>query len=144
MVIVWLAIAGIFLVVEIASTAFYAIFIAFGSLVAFVSALIGAPVVVQLVLFVVFSLGTVLSLRNKLVKAFKIPHYKKLVSGIDGLVGSDGIVVREVLNNISPGKVKVHGESWLAITYDKEPIVHNDHVTVIAVESGKLVVAKIE
>ncbi len=135
---------GVFVIVEIFTNAFFAIFVAFGAILALLCSLIGAPFVVQLVIFVIGSVGTVLSLRKRILNRFKVPYYKRLISGIDGLVGTDGITTRVIQNNILPGRVRIHGENWMAITYDKAPIENSQKVTVVAVENGKLVVSKVE
>lgn len=144
MVMLWLIIIGVFIVVEIFTSAFYAIFVVCGAIFALLCDVFGGPLALQLVIFAAGSAGTVLSLRKPLLKRFRIPHYKRLISGIDGLVGNVGITTRVIENSIVPGRVRIHGENWMAITYDKIPIKDNQKVTVIAVENGKLVVSVIE
>ncbi len=62
-------------------------------------------------------------------------------SNIDALIGSYAIVTED----IAPGKLgraKIHGEYWLAKSYDGSPIAEGTHVIVHNVIGAHLVVTK--
>jgi membrane protein implicated in regulation of membrane protease activity len=142
MAIAWLIIFVVGILAEFRTSAFFALFISLGAIFGFVAAVLGANVAIQTVGFALVTIVSIFSLRRFIVKRFHVPTYQRLVSGIEGLVGETGIVVEDVKDDTVPGRVRVRGDNWLAITYDPTPICVNEKIAVVMVEDGKLVVSK--
>jgi membrane-bound serine protease (ClpP class) len=61
------------------------------------------------------------------------------VTGVEGLVGETGVVIEPIAPG-TPGRVRVHGESWSAVA--REPITGGDRVAVTHVNGLTLTVRK--
>ena len=138
MVIVWIAFALAMAVVEVASVAFYAAFLAAGALAAAVAALLGANVYIQAGVFLVIALLGILVVRPALVKRRR----PAVVSGARGMIGQTGVVVEPIKGEHVAGHVRLAGESWPAVSADGEPIAADATVTVTEIRGSTLVVHK--
>lgn len=137
---IWLLIGLVFAVVEVVNLAFFAVFAALGAFGAAIAAAAGASTTVQIVVFAAVSVGGVAVARRPIVHALGPRRGLALRSGVSGLVGQRGTVVKPVTGTDTPGCVHVRGEDWPAITYDPDAIGVGQTVEVLDVESTKLVV----
>ena len=137
MVVAWIAFALAMAVVEVASVAFYAAFLAVGGLAAAVAALLGADVLVQAVVFLVISLVGVVVVRPTLVRRRR----PRLVSGALGMIGKSGVVTDPIKDEHVIGHVQLDGESWPAVSANGKPIPTDATVTVTEIRGSTLVVA---
>ena len=71
------------------------------------------------------------------VRAVLNVHKKRVTTGIEGLVGEVGLVIRDFTGK---GKIKIHGEIWNAIS--EESISSDDEVVVTGVKRMNLIVKK--
>ena len=134
---IWLIVFLVFLGLEIMTTGiFFFLCFSTGALFSMLFSLLGASFQVELIVFCVVSLASILLIR---------PLFKKYVAkqktqtNVDSLIGTKAIVIEEIkVNDI--GKVKVEGEVWLAIS--KENIAKDETVIVESVDGTKLVVKK--
>jgi membrane protein implicated in regulation of membrane protease activity len=138
MVIVWIAFALAMALVEVASVAFYAAFLAAGALAAAVAALLGANVYIQAAAFLVVALVGILVVRPALVRRRR----PAVVSGARGMIGQTGIVVEPIKGEHVAGHVRLAGESWPAVSADGKPIAADATVTVTEIRGSTLVVHK--
>ena len=136
MVIGWIAFALVMAVVEVASVAFYAAFLALGAIAAAVAALFGADVFVQAAVFLVIALLGILVVRPWLVRR----RGPRLASGAQGMIGKTGIVVEPIKGEHVGGHVRLAGESWPAVSADDKPIPADATVTVTEIRGSTLVV----
>lgn len=140
--IVWLAIFVIAVVVEASGPSLVSIWFAVAALVTMIVSFI--PDVawwVEVIIFVVVSLTTILALRPILKKYFKI---NKFNSNVDGLSGKEGFVLEEI-SFLTPGLVKIGDVKWNAIPAKKDEVIQvNSVVQVVTVEGNKLIVKKVE
>jgi membrane protein implicated in regulation of membrane protease activity len=136
MVIAWIAFALAMAVVEVASVAFYAAFLALGAIAAAVAALLGANVYLQAGVFLAIALVGILVVRPALVRRRAPP----VVSGARGMIGQTGIVVEPIKGEHVAGHVRLAGESWPAVSADGKPIAAEETVTVIEIRGSTLVV----
>ena len=125
-------------VVEVASVAFYAAFLAVGALAAAVAALLGAGTLIQALVFLVISVAGVALVRPAVVRRRR----PRVVSGAQGMIGQTGLVVEPIEGRNQPGHVRVAGESWPAVSADGKPIEADATVTVIEIQGATLVVQK--
>lgn len=143
MIVVWVIAIVVLVAIELHSTAFFALFAALGSAVALGEALLGLAVIWQLVSFIGVSLVSILLFRKVLLRRFS-SEKPKLRSGIYGLVGELGVVVEPVEGHVTPGRIRLRGDRWLAITYDTSPLNPDQKALVIGIEDGKLVITATE
>ena len=136
MVIAWIAFALAMAVVEVASVAFYAAFLALGAIAAAVATLLGANVFLQAATFLLIALIGILVVRPAIIKRRR----PRLVSGAQGMIGQTGIVVEPIEGEYVAGHVRLAGERWPAVSADGKPIAADATVTVIEIRGSTLVV----
>ena len=140
--IVWLVLFVTMLFVEALGPSLVSVWFAFGALVALIVSFI--PNVawwVEVVIFVVISLATLLALRPVLKRYFKRNNYN---TNIDSFTGKRGYVIEDI-EYLKPGAVKIGDVSWTAIPVDKDQkILDGEVIEVVAVNGNKLIVKKVE
>ena len=140
--IIWLALFVAMLAVEALGPALVSVWFAFGAIVALIVSFIpGVAWWVEVVIFVVISLATLLALRPVLRRYFKRNNYN---TNIDSFTGKRGYVIEDI-EYLKPGAVKIGDVSWTAIPVDKDvKILENEVIEVVAVNGNKLIVKKVE
>lgn len=135
----WIVVAVALVAVEAATTQMVCIWFAIGALVAFFTAMGDMPMLVQLMVFAVISLLSLVFSR-RFVKG--VLHVKKTPTNADSVVGLCGSVTEAVDNNSEQGRVFVSGLSWAARAEDGQPIPMGVTVVVKAISGVKLIVAR--
>ena len=130
---IWLIIFVACIVVEIITMGLTTIWFAGGSLVASVAAAIGAPLWLQIVLFVAVSLLLLYFTRPIAVKYFKKDRVK---TNAESLVGKQAIVISEIDNLQGIGQVTVGGQEWSARTTEEGITLPVGSVVIIRAISG--------
>ncbi|MGC8498045.1 MAG: NfeD family protein [Acidimicrobiales bacterium] len=119
----WLAILLVCIVAEIHTQAFVALFVGVGSIVAFFLALASVPFAVEAVVFVVVTAVTLASFRPAVMRRFKHkPVVDLSAPAPSSLANMTGFVEDAVGDEGHPGRVKIKGESWRAVTDWPAPI----------------------
>ena len=96
---------------------------------------------IEVIVFVVISIATLLALRPILKRYVKRNNYN---TNIDSFTGKRGYVIEDI-TYLRPGAVKIGDVSWTAIPVNKdEKIVENEIIEVVAVNGNKLIVKKVE
>ena len=108
---VWLGVLILMLVIEIVTLGLATIWFAGGALVAFIAAMLGAKMVVQIILFFAVSIVLLLVTRPIAVKYFNKDRIK---TNAESLIGSDAIVIGEIDNLQGIGQVTIGGQEWSA------------------------------
>jgi membrane protein implicated in regulation of membrane protease activity len=140
MTLVWLAVALAFAVAEIATLAFYAVFIVIGALAASLAAYLGVPLPGQVVAFAVVSVLGLFAARPPLLRYMK-RDVPAMGSGAQSMIGQDAPVVDEIGGSHERGHVQVHGESWPALSADGSVIPVGSIVTIEGLKQATLVVS---
>jgi len=112
----WLLLAVGLGVAELVSLDLILLMMAVGALVAALVALVGAPVILQVLLAAGASAAMLMLVRPSLIA--RLHNGPDLVSGHNKLVGQQGLVTEE-LSAMNPGRVKIAGEIWSACPYDE-------------------------
>ena len=140
---IWFVAALALLVLELASTTFFSIFLAFGAFAAGLLAFFvpDSPVWFQAVLAIaVAMLGVVVGrpfLRQRLRRQGEPP----LTPGVHGgFVGQRALGLDEIGDELHPGHVRLAGETWLAFSADHQAIPTGSPVIVTAVRGTTLAV----
>lgn len=138
---IWLILCGIFLLIEIFNISFLLIWPGIGSFFAFIAAVLGAPVEIQIAVFAITTTIMIIFMKPLTKKFFKNKDNTKMNN--NAMIGKKGIVIKEISPLEETGQVKVAGELWSAITTNDEKIQINEIVKVMKVDGVKLVVTKI-
>ena len=134
----WLVLLVVFLIAEAACPIhLVSIWFALGALVALLCAALGAPVWLQITLFVVVS-GVLLALLWPLAKKFL--NSKVTATNVDSVVR----VTEDIDNVEARGQVKLGGMEWTARSTSGDPISVGTEVRVDRVEGVKVYVAPVE
>lgn len=127
----WLVILLVCIFAEIHTQAFVAVFVAVGSIVAFFLALASVPFAVEAVVFVVVTAITLFTLRPSIMRRFARTEVVDLtIPAPSSLANMTGFVEDVVGDEGHPGRVKIRGESWRAVTEQATPIASGARVIV--------------
>ena len=135
--VVWLALAAVLAIAEMATLDFTLLMLAGGALAGFVMALIFPDTVwLQIIVAVVAAALLLGVLRPTLLHRVRsMPGYR---SSVDKLVGSSGTAITEVTTQ--SGEVKLGGEVWTARAMDASPIPAGVEVEVCRIDGAVAVV----
>ena len=137
----WLGLLVGFLAVEGSTVTLVSVWFAAGSLVALIAAMLGAPLWLQLVLFVAVSVGLLAMLRP-FVRKYLRPRMSR--TNVDAVVGSQGFVTEAIDNVAATGQVKLGAMPWTARSTSGGPIPAGAKVRVDRVEGVKVYVSPAE
>jgi len=134
---IWFIVGAILIALEVFAPGMVIIWFGFGALVAGLVALLGGGIVLQIIVFIIISVVSVLIAKKLLKKKEKAG--RKV--GAERLIGKKG----RVLVDIAPGefgRVKVESEEWLAGADEKIPV--DSWIIVEKLDGAHLYVKKIE
>ena len=135
---IWLAVMIVMLIVEGMAPGLVCIWFAFGALAAMISAMLKAPVWLQLLWFVVVSVASLAVTRplaKKYVNANTVP------TNADMAIGKDCVVTETIDNVRGTGAVTVGGKLWTARMADPDGRAEKGAVLkVLRIEGVKLIV----
>jgi len=116
-IVFWLAIVGVCFVAEVHTNAFIAVFIGFGAAISFVLALGGLPFLFQALTWLFVSALTLFFLRPFAMRRFHHRYERDMTLPTNtALTDMRGFVEVAVGDANHPGRVKIQGESWKAVT----------------------------
>jgi len=137
----WLGLMILFLIVEASTVGLVSIWFAAGALVALIAGMIGAPLWLQVVLFLVVS-GVMIALLRPLTRKYIAP--KKTAMNADRHVGRICLVQETIDDLRDSGAVKLDGVIWTARTGTDEVIPVGEKVCVLKLEGAKLYVERVK
>ena len=137
----WFALTVILLIAEAATVTVISLWFAAGALAAMVTALLGAGLWVQAVVFVLVSSAALTALRP-LVRKHLTP--KLTATNIDSVIGSVGIVTGTIDNLNATGQVKLNGMEWSARSTSGDILETGTKVRVDKIEGVKVFVSPAE
>lgn len=135
--IVWIALVVVFLIVEAISAGLASIWFAAGAVAALVASFLTAPIWLQVVLFFVVSIVTLILTRPL---ARKYVNSKTQPTNADMVIGSEATVTERIDNVAGTGTVSVGGRVWTARSAGGEVIEAGVLTKVKAIEGVKLLV----
>ncbi len=138
MTVVWLIILVVLVVIELLTMGLTTIWFAGGALIAAVASIFGAPLLLQIILFLIVSALLLFFTRPIAVKYF---NKDRVRTNAESLVGRQAIVISEVDNLQGIGQVSVGGMEWSAKTKeDGVTLPVGTVVTILAINGVKLIV----
>ncbi len=141
MTLVWLIVALICLVIEGLTVGLATIWFAAGAIVTMLISFLDVPVPLQAVIFVVVSVGLLLSTRKIFVEKLKAGAEK---TNVDAVIGEKAIVISPILP-YEVGQVKIGGQVWSAVGKHPDDTFEKDQlVKITAVEGVKVIVTAVK
>ena len=137
----WLIVAAALAALELVSLDLVLLMLAGGALVGFVTALVGGPFALQLILSLIIALGLLAVVRPSVVH--RLHGGPTLRTGASALVGQRATVLTELAHG-EPGRVKLGGEEWSALPYDEDDRIEpGTPVDVVAIKGATAYVLRI-
>ncbi len=113
----WIAIIVVCVAVEIHTNSFVALFIGLSALVAFVLALFGLSYVIEALVWLALSVGTLIVVRPLAIANLRRATQPRLNGPARvPMTNQRGVVELTVGDEHHPGRVRIQGESWRAVT----------------------------
>lgn len=137
-VLLWLGATVILFIAEAITVNLVTVWFALGTLAAFIAAAAGAKLWLQIVLFLVVTVVTLI---------FTKPLVKKHLNGkleatnADMVIGQTAVVTEDIDNLAAKGAVTCMGKVWTARSLNDEKISTGDEVTVEKIQGVKLIVS---
>lgn len=142
MLILWVVAFLVMLIIEAATLGLTTVWFAGGALVAAIITPLGAPIWLQIIVFIVVSVVLLIFTRPIVAKHFNGNRAK---TNVESLAEKKAYVTEEVDNIKATGKVKVDGMDWSARTAeDGVTIPMGSLVKVLKVEGVKAIVEAIK
>src|SRR2546426_632122 len=141
--IVWLAVALVFAVVEVATAALFGGFVTLGALAAAVAAFVGADILTQAIVFAVVSMLGLVVARRPLMAYLKARHGPQTLSGAYAMIGQQAVVVDAITGAQDRGHVRIAGEDWPALSRDGLPVESGTLVRGAEINKATLLVDRV-
>ena len=138
--IIWLIVTVAMAVIEIMTMGLVTIWFAAGAAIALLLSLVGTPLWIQIVAFIVVSCVVLL-----LVRPIATAHFNNRLkkTNIDAIVGRKLIAKTDIDNLHGFGKVDMDGSTWLAASSMDNVVIHEgEEVKVVEVRGAKLIVER--
>jgi membrane protein implicated in regulation of membrane protease activity len=137
--VLWMIAVGALTVGEILTMGFFLGPIAVAALVTALAALLGAGLAVQLVIFTLLSIASILVLRPIARRHLHAPA--RVRTGTAALVGARAVVLEEV--SAHAGTVKIGGEVWTARPFDEDEVIEEGaRVEVLKIDGATALVSE--
>jgi membrane protein implicated in regulation of membrane protease activity len=137
--VIWIVAACLLAVGEIATVSFFLGPFAAGAVVAAIVALAGGGWVVSSIVFLVFSVLTLLFVRP--VARRHLRQGPTLKTGPAALVGRHAIVLETIANDEGTGSARIDGEVWTARAFDDDRVIPaGERVHVIEIKGATALV----
>ena len=135
---VWLILAGIFVIAEIATVGFLIFWLSLGSLCAMVTSFFTDNLIIQTAVFVITSALFILCTRPLAKELGKTDN--NLTTNAFSIIGKKAIVVKEINPTLGVGQIKVDGQIWSAKSNGEEIISEGTEVSILSIDGVKAVV----
>lgn len=139
-IVFWLCAMIVLGIMEAATVGLVCIWFAGGALVALIAAALGAPIWLQIAVFLVVSAGLLALLRPF---ARKFINAKITATNVDANIGKTAVVVEPIDNLRGSGRVMLGSVDWTARSADGSIIEKDTLVRVLRIEGVKVCVERI-
>lgn len=140
---IWLIVAGLCFIIEMATVGFFVFWFGIGALISMlVSIFFPENIILQATVFVISSV-ILLLLTKPLVNKFTKKD-KKIETNAYSIIGKKGIVVQDINPAFGVGQIKISGEVWSAKTSNETTIEKGTEIKVIQIDGVKAVVEPIK
>jgi len=134
----WLIFAAVLAAGEVATLGFFLGAVALAALPAAAAAAVGAPLTVQLIVFILGSVASLAFIRPVARRHLHTPP--SIRTGTAALIGGRAVVLDRV--HAGGGRVKIGGEEWSARPYDEDDVYEEGaRVEVLKIEGATALVS---
>lgn len=140
-VIGWLVLLVALVVVELSTMGLTTIWFATGALAATIAAALGAPLYLQIALFLIVSVLMLVFTRPIAVKYFNQDREK---TNVDSVIGQKGIVTGQINNLQGCGQVTLNGLEWTARSVEEDLVIPEGTVVIVRKISGVKLIVDLE
>jgi membrane protein implicated in regulation of membrane protease activity len=138
---IWLIIAGIMFVGEIATEGFLVFWIGIGALVTMcLSIAFPEMIVLQIAVFAIVSIILII-LTKPLMDKLKP---KEVASNVYTILGKKAIVTKSINNTKSEGQIKIDGDIWAARSENDDIIAEGSEVEVLRIDGVRTIVKQLK
>ena len=138
---VWLVVAVLLFIMEALTVQLVSIWLGIAALITILPAAFGTSIGVQLIVFTISSIILLIFTKpfcKKIINKKKIYH-----TNADQVIGKTAVVIEEINNLNSAGRIMVDGIYWTARSQNGEVIPESDEVIINKIEGVKVIVEKI-
>ncbi len=137
---IWLIVAAVMGAIEAISFGLITLWFVLGALAAFVANIAGASIIVQIIVFLVVSIASLVLIRPVVMK------YRKHGESFEPTpIGLDAMVTEDIDNATFKGRVQTPDRmTWAAVSADGSTIPAGTSVKVVGQESIKLIVERVD
>lgn len=140
LLIMWIALAVVFAIIEAATAQIVTIWFAVGSVGSIIANVLGANSTGQLIVFVALSVLTLIIARPYLKKFTKTQVQP---TNVDMCIGQQAVITEDIDNILGTGRVVIRDITWTARSANGEKIPKGSLVIIESIEGVKLIVRKI-
>ncbi len=134
----WLGLIVVLIIIELATLGLTTIWFAGGAVAAFAASLLGAPLGLQVAIFLGVSILLLIFTRPF---AARYINKNRVRTNVDSLIGKTAVVTQDIDNLGATGEAQVEGKIWMARTEeDGQKISAGATVTILKVSGVKLIV----
>jgi len=133
----WLVVAFIAAILEVSIPHFGSVFVSAGAIAAAAAAFFGYPVELQVMVFVVVLVVSLVGLRSRLIGRL---GGQGVPSRTDQIIGRHGLVTSDIDPTVGAGRVNVAGEDWAARS--SETITSGTRIRVVGADGIVLEVTR--
>lgn len=135
----WLVLFVVLLIIEILTLGLTTVWFAGGSIVAFIAAVIGFSLPVQIAVFLIVSIILLVVTRPIAMKYF---NQERQRTNVESLIGQNAVVTEKIDAIHATGKAEVNGQEWSARTPEgMESVIEAGTIVLIeGIQGVKLVV----
>lgn len=135
--IVWLAIMVVCLLVEISTMGLTTLWFAGGALLAALVSIVGGPLWLQILVFLVASIVLLIFTRPIAMKYF---NKNRIKTNVDSIIGKQAIVTEAIDNIKGKGQIVADGMEWTARSVGDVLIEEGSVVTIVEIKGVKAIV----
>lgn len=138
----WLVACILMFVIEAVTVNLLTLWFALGALAALIAALLGARLWLQIVIFFLVTIVTLVATRPLVKKYFNKQHHE--ATNADTAIGKICIVTQDIDNVAATGEASCLGKAWTARSLTGEIIKKGSKAKVHSIEGVKLIVEAVE
>ena len=139
---IWVIIALIFVIVEIFTSGFAVMCISIGALFGAIASALDWEFKWQILIFAIGTIVALLTIRPLVYKLF-YNKSRDVKTNAEALIGRRAITTERIEGELHPGRVKVDGDEWKAISLEAEPIEVGEAVEITTLNSIIVTVKKL-
>ncbi|MGM0502109.1 MAG: NfeD family protein [Bacillota bacterium] len=134
---IWIAVGMGFLILEILSPTFFMAFFGVSAFITSIVSLFNVELIDQLFIFTGLSIISLFVFRP-FAKKHLIKDTENTKTNADALVGQEALVTEKIIPSTNEGRVKITGDSWMAVSEQKVEIDEGEKVIITKVDGAKV------